>query len=294
MRRYRASWPGSTACPARSERWVSRTGTLARDSAHPACRRAARAHSSVEEHSPYKRRVTGSNPVAPTRPEAIWCMAASRRGAKRGAKHVALASGRTLQAGAAGMAKMPSTSRRTRTGTSARSRSVSARTVSACAGRSLARPSKRSGTSSRPSTRSWTLACSLRRDTRSRRRWTRGSSTGCQAGRRGRSSCTDGALPAVGDLHRPGAPRVPPSEWTPARSRQITSVPGRATSHSANESDERSSRMSIGRRVAPPATRHTGLSDIRCGYPAQRPDTSSSSRIAVVISATPRMTLAAR
>jgi hypothetical protein len=204
MRRYRASWPGSTACPARSERWVSRTGTLARDSAHPACRRAARAHSSVEEHSPYKRRVTGSNPVAPTRPEAIWCMAASRRGAKRGAKHVALASWRTLQAGAAGMAKMPSTSRRTRTGRSARSRSVSARTVSACAGRSLARPSKRSGTSSRPSTRSWTLACSLRRDTRSRRRWTRGSSTGCQAGRRGRSSCTDGALPAVGDLHRPG------------------------------------------------------------------------------------------
>ena len=66
MRRYRASWPGSTACPARSERWVSRNGTLAKDSAHPACRRTARAHSSVEEHSPYKRRVTGSNPVAPT------------------------------------------------------------------------------------------------------------------------------------------------------------------------------------------------------------------------------------
>ena len=36
----------------------------------------------------------------------------------------------------------------------------------------------------------WTLACSPRRDTRSRRRWMRGSSTGCQAGRRGRSSCT--------------------------------------------------------------------------------------------------------
>ena len=71
MRRYRASWPGSTACPARSERWVSRNGTLAKDSAHPACRRTARAHSSVEEHSPYKRRVTGSNPVAPTRSEAI-------------------------------------------------------------------------------------------------------------------------------------------------------------------------------------------------------------------------------
>jgi hypothetical protein len=65
------SWPGSTACPARSERWVSRNGTLAKDSAHPACRRTARAHSSVEEHSPYKRRVTGSNPVAPTRSEDI-------------------------------------------------------------------------------------------------------------------------------------------------------------------------------------------------------------------------------
>ena len=57
--------------PPRSERWVSRNGTLAKDSAHPACRRTARAHSSVEEHSPYKRRVTGSNPVAPTRSEAI-------------------------------------------------------------------------------------------------------------------------------------------------------------------------------------------------------------------------------
>ncbi len=33
----------------------------------PAAAVAARAHSSVVEHSPYKRGVTGSNPVAPTR-----------------------------------------------------------------------------------------------------------------------------------------------------------------------------------------------------------------------------------
>jgi hypothetical protein len=37
-RRYPASWPGSTGYPARSERWVSRTGTLARI---PRTRRAA-------------------------------------------------------------------------------------------------------------------------------------------------------------------------------------------------------------------------------------------------------------
>ena len=107
----------------------------------------SRAHSSVVEHSPYKRGVTGSNPVAPTRSEGIWG-SWRRRGAKRGAKELPWLLWRTLRSGAAGMAKMPSTSRRTRTGTSARSRSASARTGSACAGRSPGRPSRRSGTSS--------------------------------------------------------------------------------------------------------------------------------------------------
>ena len=51
---------------------------------------------------------------------------------------------RTLRSGAAGMAKMPSTSRRTRTGTSARSRSGSGQTVVGCVGRSRVRPSRRS------------------------------------------------------------------------------------------------------------------------------------------------------
>jgi len=37
----------------------------------------------------------------------------------------------------------------------------------------------------------------------------------------------------------PGAPRAPPSEQTPDRSLQISSVPGRAASHAANEPADR-------------------------------------------------------
>jgi hypothetical protein len=83
MRRCPASWPGSTGLVdtgAIGNRYASK------DSAHPARRRTARAHSSVEEHSPYKRRVRGSNPLAPTRSEAIWTPLLDQRGAKRGAK----------------------------------------------------------------------------------------------------------------------------------------------------------------------------------------------------------------
>src|SRR5271166_5637172 len=56
----RAMWPG--------------TGTLAAFVVSVRCP-DTRAHSSAVEHSPYKRGVTGSNPVAPTRAEQQrWCL----------------------------------------------------------------------------------------------------------------------------------------------------------------------------------------------------------------------------
>ncbi|HEX8007913.1 MAG TPA: hypothetical protein VF482_15970 [Trebonia sp.] len=147
------------------------------------------AASAAGELSPQRRGVTGSIPVAPTRPEGIWSLSADRRGAKPGAKKLRCP-WRTLRSSAAGMAKMPSTSRRTRTGTSALFRSASGRTGSACAGRSPARPSKRSGTSSGRCVLSSTPGCSRLRATRSRRRWRSGLSMASRAGRRVRSSCT--------------------------------------------------------------------------------------------------------
>ena len=58
-------------------------------------------------------------------------------------------------------------------------------------------------------------------------------------------------VPAVGDLDRVRrAAGAAVGVAAPARSRQITSAPGRAASQAANESADRSGRMSTGRRVS--------------------------------------------
>ena len=57
-------------------------------------------------------------------------------------------------------------------------------------------------------------------------------------------------VPSAGYLHR--VRRAPGAAVgiAPARSRQMNSAPGRAASHTANDSDDRSSKMSTGLRVS--------------------------------------------
>jgi hypothetical protein len=94
-------------------------------------------------------------------------------------------------------------------------------------------------------------------------------------------------VPPVGDLNRLGRAAVAAIGVDPGTvpADHLRSWPG---DQPLGEQVRRAVVEDVDRAAGPPpATRHTGQADLRCRYPAQRPDTSSSSRIAVVISATP-------